>query len=46
MIRKIFGIVFIKEKNGFGYIFFLMGRKFGVDKVSGYKVIDFEGRKY
>jgi molecular chaperone Hsp31 and glyoxalase 3 len=46
MIRKVLGIAPTKEKNGPGYIPSPMGRKFGVDKVSGYKATDFEGRKY
>lgn len=46
MIRKVLGIAPTKEKNGPGYIPSPMGRKFGVDKVSGYKATDFGGRKY
>jgi molecular chaperone Hsp31 and glyoxalase 3 len=46
MIKKIFGIAPTKEKNGSGYIPSPVGRKFGVDKVSGYKASDFGGKKY
>lgn len=46
MIKKIFGIAPTKEKNGSGYIPSPIGRKFGVDKVSGYKSTEFNGKKY
>jgi molecular chaperone Hsp31 and glyoxalase 3 len=46
MIKKIFGIAPTKEKNGAGYIPSPLGRKFGVDKVSGYQASDFGGKKY
>lgn len=46
MIKKIFGLAPTKEKNGSGYIPSPIGRKFGVDKVSGYKATDFAGKKY
>ena len=46
MIRKILGIAPTKEKDGAGYIPSPLGRKLGVDKVSGYKETDFGGRKY
>lgn len=46
MIKRILGIAPTKEKNGSGYIPSPLGRKFGVDKVSGYKATDFGGKKY
>lgn len=46
MIKTILGIAPTKEKNGLGYIPSPLGRKFGVDKVSGYKARDFGGKKY
>jgi len=46
MIRKLLGIAPTKEKNGAGYIPSPLGRKFGVDKVSGYKATNFGGKKY
>jgi molecular chaperone Hsp31 and glyoxalase 3 len=46
MIKKILGMAPTKEKNGAGYIPSPLGRKFGVDKVSGYKKSDFGGKKY
>lgn len=46
MIKKILGLAPTKEKNGAGYIPSPVGRKFGVDKVSGYKATDFGGKKY
>lgn len=46
MIKKILGLAPTKEKNGAGYIPSLIGRKFGVDKVSGYKESNFNGKKY
>lgn len=46
MIKKLLGIAPTKEENGPGYIPSPLGRKFGVDKVSGYKVTDFGGKKY
>lgn len=46
MIKKIFGIAPTKEKNGTGYIPSPLGRKFGVDKVSGYKATNYGGKKY
>ncbi|MFY0605576.1 MAG: DJ-1/PfpI family protein [Cyclobacteriaceae bacterium] len=46
MIKKILGIAPTKEKNGSGYIPSPMGRKLGVDKVSGYKVTNFDNQKY
>ena len=46
MIKKILGIAPTKEQNGSGYIPSPLGRKFGVDKVSGYKATDFGGKKY
>lgn len=46
MIKRLFGIAPTKEENGKGYIPSPIGRKFGVDKVSGYKKTDFGGKKY
>lgn len=46
MIKKILGMAPTKEKNGAGYIPSPLGRKLGVDKVSGYKPSDFGGKKY
>lgn len=46
MIKKLLGIAPTKEKNSSGYIPSPLGRKFGVDKVSGYKATDFGGKKY
>ncbi|WP_338760519.1 DJ-1/PfpI family protein [Bernardetia sp. ABR2-2B] len=46
MIKKIFGLAPTKEKNGSGYIPSPIGRRFGVDKVSGYKATDFASKKY
>lgn len=46
MIKKILGISPTKEKNGDGFIPSPVGRKFGVDQVSGYKVADYGGKKY
>lgn len=46
MIKKILGIAPTKEKDGSGYIPSPLGRKFGVDKVSGFKATDFGGKKY
>jgi molecular chaperone Hsp31 and glyoxalase 3 len=46
MIKKILGLAPTKEKNGAGYIPSPIGRKLGVDKVSGYKETDFGGKKY
>jgi molecular chaperone Hsp31 and glyoxalase 3 len=46
MIKKIFGIAPTKEKNGIGYIPSPIGRKLGVDKVSGFKATNFAGKKY
>ena len=46
MIKRMFGIAPTKEKNGSGYIPSPLGRKFGVDKMSGYKASDFGGKKY
>lgn len=46
MIKKIFGLAPTKEKNGPGYIPSPLGRMLGVDKVSGYKATDFDGKKY
>lgn len=46
MIKKIFGLAPTEEKNGSGYIPSPIGRRFGVDKVSGYKATDFAGKKY
>lgn len=46
MIKKLLGIAPTKEENGSGYIPSPLGRKFGVDKVSGYKASDFGGTKY
>lgn len=46
MIKKILGLEPTKEKNGSGYIPSPMGRMLGVDKVSGYKATDFNGKKY
>lgn len=46
MIKQLLGIAPTKEKHGSGYIPSPLGRKFGVDKVSGYKASDFGGKKY
>jgi len=46
MIKQILGLAPTKEKDGSGYIPSPVGRKFGVDKVSGYKATDFGGKKY
>lgn len=45
-IKALFGIAPTKESNGPGYIPSPMGRRFGVDKVSGFKAADFGGKKY
>ncbi|GAB5466672.1 MAG: protein deglycase HchA [Candidatus Kapaibacteriales bacterium] len=46
MIKKLLGIAPTQEQNGKGYIPSPLGRKFGVDKVSGFKATDFNGKKY
>jgi molecular chaperone Hsp31 and glyoxalase 3 len=46
MIKKILGLAPTKEKNGSGYIPSPLGRLLGVDKVSGYKATNFNGKKY
>lgn len=46
MIKKILGLAPSKEEKGLGYIPSPIGRKFGVDKVSGYQASDFGGKKY
>ena len=46
MLKKLFGIAPTKEQNGPGYIPSPMGRKLGVDKMSGYQATDFDGKKY
>lgn len=46
MIKNILGLAPTKEQNGPGYIPSPIGRKFGVDKVSGYKASNFDGKKY
>ncbi|MFV1885504.1 MAG: DJ-1/PfpI family protein [Balneola sp.] len=46
MIKKILGLAPTKEKNGSGFIPSPIGRRFGVDKVSGYKKTDFGNQKY
>jgi len=46
MIKKLLGLAPTKETNGSGYIPSPIGRKLGVDKVSGYKATDFDGKKY
>lgn len=46
MIKRLFGIAPTKETNGSGYIPSPLGRKFGVDKLSGFKASDFGGKKY
>lgn len=46
MIKKILGIAPTKEASGPGYIPSPLGRKLGVDKVSGYVESDFGGKKY
>ncbi len=46
MIKRLLGIAPSKEQNGSGYIPSPLGRKLGVDTMSGYKVSDFGGRKY
>lgn len=46
MIRKILGIAPTREKQGLGYIPSPIGRKFGVDKMSGFSFSDFGGKKY
>lgn len=46
MIKKILGLAPTKEKNGSGYIPSPIGRKLGVDKISGFKATDFGGKKY
>lgn len=46
MIKKLFGIAPTKEKNGSGYIPSPLGRKLGVDKVTGFKATDFGGKRY
>ena len=46
MIKKILGLAPTKEKSGSGYIPSPIGRMLGVDKVSGYKPTDFDGKKY
>jgi len=50
LIKKInyerIGMAPTKEKNGTGYIPSPLGRKFGVDKVSGFKHTNFGGKNY
>lgn len=46
MIKQLLGMAPTKEKNGSGYIPSPLGRKFGVDKVSGYKASTSGGKKY
>lgn len=46
MIKRILGMAPTKEANGKGYIPSPLGRMFGVDKVSGFKKTDFDGKKY
>lgn len=46
IIKRIFGLAPTKEEGGSGYIPSPLGRKFGVDKVSGYQEKDFGGKKY
>lgn len=46
MIKKILGIAPTKEQDGVGYIPSPIGRKLGVDKISGYRASDFGGNKY
>jgi len=46
MIKKILGMAPTKEENGKGYIPSPLGRKFGVDKISGFKSTNFGGKKY
>jgi len=46
MIRQLLGMAPTKEENGSGYIPSPMGRRFGVDKVSGYQASSFGGKKY
>jgi molecular chaperone Hsp31 and glyoxalase 3 len=46
ILKKALGLAPTKEDNGSGYIPSPIGRKFGVDKVSGYKFSDFNGKKY
>lgn len=45
-IKSLLGIAPSREENGKGYIPSPLGRKFGVDKVSGFQASDFEGKKY
>jgi molecular chaperone Hsp31 and glyoxalase 3 len=46
MIKKLLGLEPTKEINGKGFIPSPIGRKLGVDKVSGYKPVTFGGKKY
>lgn len=46
MIKRILGIAPTKEPNGEGYIPSPLGRRLGVDKVSGFQATDFGGKKY
>lgn len=46
MIKKLLGINPTKEINGKGFIPSPLGRKLGVDNVSGYKPVKFGGKKY
>lgn len=46
MIKKLLGLEPTKEINGKGFIPSPIGRKLGVDKVSGYKSVTFGGKKY
>lgn len=46
MFKKILGMAPTKESKGPGYIPSPIGRKFGVDQVSGFKASDFEGKRY
>ena len=45
MIRKVLGIAPTKEELGVGYIPSPLGRKLGVDKVSGFQATDFDGKR-
>ncbi len=46
MIKRIFGMAPTKEVRGKGYIPSPLGRMLGVDKLSGFKKTDFDGKKY
>lgn len=46
MIKKILGLAPTQEENGSAFIPSPLGRKLGVDKISGFKATDFGGKRY